>query len=68
LRASGKIKLGMEDIGIDISGTEFLPSKSEPLRIIEPRRRRLKRGGSEVKEIQYFKGKEKKNKKSKWGF
>jgi len=38
-----------------LGGTEFRPSKVEQFRIVEPKRRRIKRGTKEVSEIQFFK-------------
>lgn len=52
IRASGFIQKRGKPIKLEIIGTEFLRGKKEPFRVVEPRRRRIKRGTSEVFQIQ----------------
>ena len=57
IRASGFIKKSGRKIKIDIGGTEFLRSKRDQFRIVEPRQRRIKRGTKESFQIQKAKKK-----------
>jgi hypothetical protein len=63
IRASGFVEKGGEKIKIDLSGTEFRPSKVDEFRVVEPKRRRIKRGTSESSQL-----KQAKKNKFNWGF
>jgi len=68
LRASGFIETKGEKVQLDPSqfGAGFVKGKKDPFRIVEVREKRLKRGTSEVSEIQAFK-KTKRSKKNVFG-
>ncbi len=57
LRASGFISKGGKKIDVNLFGTEFVRGKKDPFRIVEPKRRRIKRGTSEIFQIQQARGK-----------
>jgi len=52
IRASGFIKKGKEKIKLELGGTEFVRGKRDSFRIVEPKQRRIKKGTSEVFQIQ----------------
>lgn len=52
LRASGFFTRNNEKIRVNLEG--FESSRKDPFRLVEPRRRRLKRGSGETSEIQFF--------------
>lgn len=51
IRASGFVTKDGEKIKLNLMGTEFRPSKVEPFRVVEPKRRRIKKGTQEPFQI-----------------